>query len=172
LNKEVFFPYSLAYNSANLTVSLWVLPRAFFWPGDSNNPNSTIIRRYQYGYSNPNGQVWGIDFNSTSLSGFVLSSNQTSAFVVYNTPFTLNEWYHVVMSYDGSELKLYLNGNVVSTTNTNLILNALGNSGISVGVSNQANGYWQDANAIIDDIGLWNRALSQQEVTMFYNASH
>jgi hypothetical protein len=173
LNKEIYFPYSSSYNVNNLTVSVWVYPRAYFWTGDINNPNSVIIRRYQYGYSNPNGQVWGIDFNSNSVSGFILApssqNNQTSASVISNASLTLNQWHHIVMSYDGNVLTLYLDGVNVSSTNTNLTLNTAGNSGISVGVSNQANGYWNDADAIIDDIGIWNRALTQQEISNLHN---
>ncbi len=172
LNKEIYLPYSPNFNTSDLTVSVWVCPRSYYWPGDINNPNSSIITRFQYGYSNPNGQVWGIDFNANSFKGFILApstqNNQTSAVVISNTPLTLNQWHHIVMTYNGAVLKLYLNGNLVSSTNTTLTLNASGNSGISVGVSNQANGYWQDADAMIDDIGIWKRALTPCEIVSLY----
>jgi len=47
-------------------------------------------------------------------------------------------------------------------------LNTLGNSGISVGVSRQANGFWYQANADIDDIAIWNRALTAVEILKIY----
>jgi len=174
-NKLIYFPYSSSYNSNYLTVSAWIYPRSYFWQGNNGDPNSTIIRRFENGYSNPNGQTWGIDFNSTSVKGWILegatNNSQNSAVVTLNTPFNLNQWYHVAMTYDGNTLILYINGVVVATKTTNLSINTFSNSGISVGVSKQANGYWYDADAIIDDIGLWNTALSEQEITSLFNTS-
>jgi hypothetical protein len=50
-------------------------------------------------------------------------------------------------------------------------LNTVGNSGISIGCSNQANGYWYESDAKIDEFGFWNRALTPQEITNLYNAN-
>jgi hypothetical protein len=66
-----------------------------------------------------------------------------------------------------------LNGALVSeiAKPANFIFNTMGTSGISIGSSNQANGYWYESDAKIDDIGFWNRALTQQEINNLYNAS-
>ncbi|MEZ4876581.1 MAG: hypothetical protein R2805_03400 [Flavobacterium sp.] len=37
-----------------------------------------------------------------------------------------------------------------------------------MGDSNQANGNWYESDALIDDIGIWNRALTQEEITNLY----
>lgn len=172
-NKEIYIPYSSQFNSNQLSVSVWVYPRSYFDPANSNDKNSAIIRRCQGGYSNPNGQVWGIDFNDNYVRGFVLNSStnnsQISATAIYNVPLTLNYWHHIVMTFDGASVKLFINDTLVATTATTIVMNTLGTSGISIGVSNQANGWWYDSNAKIDDIGIWNRALTTQEVQNLYN---
>jgi hypothetical protein len=84
----------------------------------------------------------------------------------------LNQWYHAVFTYDNSFLKLYINGILVSQIATTIDINILSNSGISIGSSNQANGYWYESDSKIDDIGIWNRALSQDEITALYNGQN
>lgn len=173
-NNEIYVPYSSQFNSSNLTVSAWVYPRSYFDPANSNDKWSRFITRYQYGYSNPNGQVWGLDFNHNQTRGFVLAqssnTNQSNATVYSNSPLALNSWHHIVMTFDGSNLKLYIDNNLVANTSTTIVMNNVGTSGFSLGVSNQANGWWYDTDAKIDDIGIWNRALTQQEITNLYNS--
>ncbi len=75
-------------------------------------------------------------------------------------------WQHIVYSYDGNILRIYVNGNqIVSSsmpghTNSNCIL--FGDSFLSPGSRN--------FNGQIDDISLWNRVLTPQEITTLYNA--
>ncbi len=174
-NNEIYIPYSSQFNSSNLTVSAWVYPRSYFDPANSNDKISVIISRTQYGYSNPNGQVWVLDFNDIQTRGVILeaapNNSQSRAYATYNTPLTLNSWHHIVMTFDGSSLKLYIDNNLVANTSTTIVMNNEGTSGLSIGVSNQANGWWYDADAKIDDIGLWNRALTEQEVANLYTSN-
>jgi hypothetical protein len=144
----------------------------------TQNQGLTIIKRFQFGYSNPNGQTWGIDLpngTNTPLSTFVIqASNQNNqqSINAVGSQIDLNNWYNVVFTFNGQELKQYING-VLITSNSlaGFTLNTVGNSGISIGVSDQANGHWSPFGGKIDDIGLWNRALTQQEITNLYNAS-
>jgi hypothetical protein len=170
---EVYIPYNSILNSSNISVSIWVYPRSYYWTG--NPTASTIINRFQYGYSNPNGQVWGIEMNPTNLTAYILAAapNNSQAFATVQAPtLILNTWSNIVFTYDGSSLKLYVNGVLVNSTATSILLNTAGNSGISVGESNQANGYWQPTDGKIDDIGIWNRALTQQEITSLFNSQN
>ena len=170
-NDEIYIPYDDILNVNNITVSVWLNPRQYFWNGDSNNPNSTIINRFQYGYSNPNGETWGIVFSNSNLQAYIIDASNNSEIVSYGSQIALNTWHHIVFSYDGANLKLYLNGVLVNSVSTNIILNTTGNSGISIGESNQANGYWTHTDGIIDDIGIWDRALTEQEITNLYDDS-
>jgi hypothetical protein len=168
-NDEIYIPYNSILNVSNITVSAWIYPRTYFWSGNSNDPSSTIIRRFQYTYSNPSGGAWAIDYFADKIQAYVLDVNNNPLVVTYNTPLTLNEWANVSFTYDGSTLNLYLNGQLVSSNSGSIILNVSGNSGISIGESNQANGYWYYVDGVIDDIGIWNRALTQLEVSDLYN---
>ena len=171
-NDEIYIPYNSILNSSNISVSVWLYPRSYYWNG---NPNaSTIINRFEYGYSNPNGQTWGIGFNQNSIYAAIFeaapNNSQNNAVVNYANPLVLNTWNNIVFTYNGSLLNLYLNGILVGSTNTTLLLNTAGSSGISIGESNQANGFWHPTDGKIDDIGIWNRALTQPEITALYNS--
>jgi len=171
---EVYIPYNSILNSTNISVSVWVYPRSYYWSG---NPGpSAIIRRFEYGYSNPNGQTWGIDFNQSTLYAFILegasNNSQNNATVTHNTPLSLNTWHHIVFTYNGASLNLYLDGALVNSVSSTLPLNTAGNSGISIGESNQANGYWLPTDGKIDDIAIWNRALTSCEIVALYNGQN
>lgn len=171
-NNEIYIPDSPILDVTQITVSVWVFPRAYFWPGDSGNPNSTILNRYQYGYSNPNGQAWGIGFNQTSVTGSIIGSNGTGgANAVSNTPLALNQWSNIVLTYNSGTINLFVNGVLQASTPYNAAMNTSGSSGISIGVSNQANGYWQYTDGKIDDIGIWNRVLTSTEISGLQNTT-
>ena len=172
LSKEIYIPYKPTLNQEKISVSVWVNPKSYFWTGNSNDPNSAIVYRFENGYSNPNGQVWGIRYNANDFGAFILAAsstnNQQSSDLRQLTPLELGKWANITFTFDGSSFKLYYNGALVKETTTTLALNKLGNSGISVGVSRQANGFWYQADADIDDIAIWNRALTAVEILKIY----
>ena len=172
LSKEIYIPYKPTLNLQKISVSVWVNPKSYFWTGNSNDPNSAIVYRFENGYSNPNGQVWGIRYNASNFGAFILgassTNNQQSSDLRQSTPLELGKWANITFTFDGSSFKLYYNGALVKETTTTIALNTLGNSGISVGVSRQANGFWYLANADIDDLAIWNRALTAVEILKIY----
>jgi hypothetical protein len=84
---------------------------------------------------------------------------------------TLNSWTHILTTFENGTGKVYINGQLISTTNNLAALNVTGNSGISIGESNQANGYWWPTDGIIDDFAVWNRALTDQEISVLYGSN-
>ena len=168
---EIYIPYNALFNTSNLTVSVWVNRASSGY----TNQQHTIINRYQYGYSNPNGQTWQILAGSApncNISTVVIQAapNNSQAVIFHSGPnLELNNWTNIVLTFDGLSKKQYVNGVLVATVPANgLLLNTAGNSGISVGVSDQANGHWGPFDGKIDDIGIWNRALSACEVSALY----
>lgn len=172
LHQVINIPYNSNFNSTKLSVSIWFNPRSYHFSNIStNDKQSRLIGRFQYGYNNPNGQAWTLDLNNNQLKASILQASNTNNqnSISATSTILLNQWYHAVVTYDNSFLKLYVNGVLVSQTATTIDINILGNSGISIGSSNQANGYWYESDSKIDDVGIWNRALNQDEITALYN---
>ena len=78
---------------------------------------------------------------------------------------TLNTWTHVVAVYNGIDIKIYVN-DILKFTNP-----AIGNISASTGdltIGRCTFGFGHYAIGNIDDIGIWNRALTQCEVSDIY----
>jgi hypothetical protein len=99
-----------------------------------------------FGVHTPNG-------NFTAFSGVVPSQNV---------------WYNVVGTYDGSNVKIYIDGVLKATTgasgniNSNTELLMLGDAGYG--------GFSQFLNGYLDEVSIYNRGLTQSEVTSIYNS--
>jgi hypothetical protein len=118
---------------------------------------------FKIGYSQntvaAGGQKFGGSINSASGAGNV---NGTTAYTYPQTT-----WKHLVITYNNSQVKLYINGLLNATTNyTTPITNI--NSLIYFGRHVDAT-YSYFVNGQLDDIGIWNRALTTCEVTNLYS---
>ena len=103
-------------------------------------------------------KFWGT-INSASGSG---NANGTTSYAYPQTT-----WNHIVLTYNNSQIKLYVNGILNVTTNyTTPITNI--NSLIYFGRHTYAT-YPYFVNGKLDDIGIWNRALTTCEVTNLYS---
>ncbi len=78
--------------------------------------------------------------------------------------YLLNTWYHFALTYDGSSAKFYLNG--IHTNSKTLTLNT-SNSVFYIGA-----GAWTNTNyfnGLIDEVKIYNTALTAEEVKQDYN---
>ncbi len=176
---NIYIPYNPSFNFSDFTLSTWVNRAS---AGSAISPQAlSIIKRYQYGYNNPSGETWlltighGTSQNGALLYGTVVEQSLSPAPNFYaqsNQVIPLNLWCHVIMTYSQSTIKLYINNQLVgTTTDPSISINTIGNSGISIGLSEQANGQWEPFDGSIDDIGIWSRALTPQEISALYTAS-
>ena len=74
-----------------------------------------------------------------------------------------NKWTHVVGTYDGTKIQIYINGVLVATTINSGSISGF-NSSMMLGVYQSI--YWAGS---IDELYIYNRPLSQAEVTQLYN---
>jgi len=80
----------------------------------------------------------------------------------------LNSWQHLVMLYDGSHLKLFVNGNEELTSDYTGDIDSIGTP-VLVGKSGYEGGIF---NGIIDEVRIYNRALSDEEIKILYNLTY
>ncbi len=143
---------------SGLTISIWVMkagngcigPRFLeFWPG-SDGPGIS-----QWGWDNSNAAAFGC----ITSTGAIITSSFTAV--------SINTWTHLVYTNDGLFGRFYQDG---------VLINTIASSGNPILSGNAAFGRMNhpanDAfNGKLDDIGLWNRALSSCEVHQLYTAS-
>ena len=76
-----------------------------------------------------------------------------------------NQWYNIVYTHNGTVAKFYVNGFLVNTANRSGIVHLNGN----VAFVRMNHSAWDAFNGKLDDIGIWNRVLTQSEISNLYN---
>jgi Concanavalin A-like lectin/glucanases superfamily/SprB repeat/Secretion system C-terminal sorting domain len=112
----------------------------------------------------------GIGLEHNTKVSFTTSKGTTYSLLYANHTIQLNNWIHVVSVYNGTQKLIYING-VLSVTEpySSLLLSTtepfvIGDRGVTPsGPGNYFKGK-------LDDIGIWNRALTQLEITALYQA--
>lgn len=91
---------------------------------------------------------------------FVVSINNVQQKLASATALNANTWYHVAATYDGSNMKIYINGILDATKAQTGSVNSTGafNVGYLYNTSRNFNGK-------IDEVRVWKRALSQTEIS-------
>ena len=142
--------------SAGFTLSFWSLksgagcvsPRLIeFWPGND-------IAGY-FGIAQDPG--------ANPVITKQITSSSTIGYLSFNYEAN-NVWAHYVYTNDGSNIRMYQNGLLISTTPSIGSISLASNASFGR-MNHPANDAHEGK---LDDIGIWNRALTQQEVTNLY----
>jgi hypothetical protein len=143
-----------------ITISAWIL-----MDGGYNNPR--IIQFGNYVNSGYSLFVNGDSNVSRTLTGLI--TNVGGLGVGLSSELNSLVWNHVcfVANSNGSG-KLYINGVIVSTVDGTVPNNVSYIGALNIGrMDHPAYDAWGGK---LDDIGIWNRALTQQEITTMYNS--
>jgi hypothetical protein len=149
--------------TSQITVELW-----------ANLTNASVNQHFialQYGGLTENSYVmYYIPPYVRTIIG-----NGSQNMISYLASLTAGSWYYLVQTYDGSNQRLYINGNfAASNPCTGNILYNSQNDNLLIG-SDYYTGYSQGLNAFLNgkltSTKIYNRALSQQEILQNYNAT-
>lgn len=113
----------------------------------------------------------GIEFRVDDDSTLQLVCGLATDWSHSTTTFKLldNTWYNVIATSDNSNVKIYVNSQQIASYSISNFTNNTSN--LLFGTRNPfaSNGGWYTGK--IDDIGIWNRALSQVEISNLYNSN-
>ncbi len=140
----------------NFTVATWVKGIATPASGDSSGPV----------HKEKNFQVvW--DHNNSTFRGAAALSVGGSWYAAKFSTLNADTWYYLVATYDGETLNAYTDG-VLTTSNTSPSGDASAETKpLVLGKHAAVSNYWPGT---IDDVRIYNRALSAGEVLKLYNA--
>ncbi|TAN34008.1 LamG domain-containing protein [Patescibacteria group bacterium] len=148
------------FGTGNFSLSTWVKINALgnnYVFIDKYNSNSDGERGFflmKYGTSPNDTMCFAIDSGGCSLNGTI--------------PLKVNTWYHVAAVRNGANAYVYINGVQDGTVGGQATKNASSNSNLNIGTYNNGTSV---TNGSIDDVRIYNRALSAAEVKQLYNSA-
>lgn len=155
--------------STKLSISLWV-------NFDSVDPSAqSLVSKFDH---DTNNESYALVMNNTDhqldfwadADGVPLSSTSPTLSAAKVWPFSpvVGQWYHIVVSYSNGDAQLYIN----DVEQTSPVMNALDSSiynsiaPFEVGDIPLAA---RESNLKLDELGVWNQALTKNEVKKLYN---
>jgi hypothetical protein len=119
------------------------------------------------------GFSFGIHRTSTAFNIHVrrVSSDQSTAHFANFSDYN-NEWVNIAVTYDGTNttgLKFYFNGQEIARNGDITTFNTSNETTLIGDFGSDPSGYPNDFAGNIDEVGIWNRALTGSEILDLYN---
>ena len=132
-----------------------ILTKIFFDPNQGNNPSRGYTLEQDF-YGNG---------TASFTEAFYASGGYTGSYIG-STPVNTSEWIHIALVIDGKDWRFYHN-NVLINNQTSSSFDILddGSKG-NLTIGSYGGGFLFDGN--IDDVIIYNRALSTQEIQQIY----
>jgi hypothetical protein len=148
-------------NADSYSISVW------YQTTDSTKQYQVILNSYPHGYI-------GVAHNYVSLNNTSAGIGNGTWFSVTgsNWPtFNLVNWHNVIVVKSTIDFTFYQDGILVFTTPISPSFNSGSFTNLNVGASSINGGIncYETFKGKIDDVGIWNRALTQQEISDLYN---
>lgn len=166
-------PNNNTLNPGSITISAWINSNA-----DATNIQSgvkaIVTKWYQQINCNNLGDNYNVQLsflnNQSVLVGSTIANNQVSNYITSQTNLIgLSTWRHIVFIHDiNNGQQLFIDGIQINSNTINGSLCTTLND-LLFGADNFNGSIWRFFNGKLDDIGIWNRALTQQEITDMYN---
>jgi len=140
--------------TTQVTVEAWVYPRAY--TSNVGHDAHIISRCNEMG-----GHVYVLASFANGKVNYDVNPSHTYHSSVATLP--LYAWTHLAMTYDGAYVRLYINGEFDSSYAKSSPIYTTSNW-LAIGCKRWSGGIYAHFNGIIDDVRIYNRALSRQEI--------
>jgi uncharacterized protein (TIGR03437 family) len=176
---EVVIPNSASLNPQQFTFEGWVNPTQLDGGVDlilNKEDEPFTIFHYELGIRGNSGSGGTIPVGNLAfaLNGVAGLPNDFNGWVNGGGAVPLNTWTHVALAFDGTSARTYLNG-VLARSVEGLSGSLITSTG-PLKIGSRSNSLITQApqdrfNGLIDELSLYNRALSDQEIQAIFNAN-
>lgn len=163
INNYIALPASSALNPPQFTASAWV-NLSQYYPRNGQQ-GALILSAY-------NGNLGGyfLFVDSDGKPDLRLHSSNYSADAHSDTAIATSTWNHVVGTYDGDTWKIFVNGQLHGSQTLNISFNYWSGVSPTIGSASWYSGDY--LSGAVDDVRIYNRALSASEVILLYNTEN
>jgi PKD repeat protein/glucose/arabinose dehydrogenase len=158
-SQYVNVPYVAALNPAQFTVEAWA-----YVTGGQGTYRSLVTSR---------------DYSTNNARGYVIYAAQDNTWqlwngagsgwgIAYGPPVTLNQWTHLVGTYDGTTMRLYVNGTLVASTPSGFVQNTQRPLWIATGRTESTPTFYLPGR--VDEVAIYGSALAEARVQAHYAA--
>ena len=111
-------------------------------------------------------RIFGVRLDDGAIYCEIGASSYKGFYQTGSKDYTDNEWHHTSLIYDGAKCKLYIDGAFNAEVNATGALNMSGSYTDRLLIGGTGFYYFH---GLIDDVRIYNRALSSNEVSTIYN---
>jgi hypothetical protein len=156
-------------NTSLSTLSQWTVSVWHYYTGQNTGSSPCIVTEVYPGSTNKINFIIGngSDTNPDLQTGFY-----NDGWWLTNNGYTLtaNTWYHIVGTYDGSTLNLYVNNTLINTT-FGIPYNSLSSQGGIYLMSRWDNVPTELWDGYLSTVGIYNKPLSAGQVSSIWNTT-
>ena len=147
---------------AVVTISQWIYPTA---AGSSGGDLATLWKGH---IGSSTDQSYGFLWGDTQYVTFRIGGTASYDQLLSSEPLSLNQWTHVLGTYDGSGLRLYINGVLDDSKSTSITSLKDTSQNLFIGAS-YTTAPFKFFTGLIDETKIWNYPLTAQQVRDVYN---
>jgi hypothetical protein len=151
---KVVVPYSEELNSQQYSIMFWIKPKL---DESTTNPNGTGILSLKGKYGKKRGYYFIITDDKKIRFRHGNESEWISIKSIEEVGY--NQWIHLASTFDGEKAAFYINGELINSIQSEYSLN--NQEDLIIGYINQNYDYFK---GYIEEISLWDRALSSEEI--------
>ncbi|MCB1060679.1 MAG: hypothetical protein KDB65_10630 [Calditrichaeota bacterium] len=157
----------LTMTGRNITMSAWVNMLTVPLSGDSQ----TVFGKWKGGGAGSGDRAYRLGVVGRGSGQYVFnlvlsSDSENRNNCVSTTACNDSTWYHVAATYDGSYMRIYVDGAITDSVAYSSGIVAQQNAYFTIGSSHL--GVWIMGKSYVDEIGLWQRALTSLEIEALY----
>jgi hypothetical protein len=166
MNDYIEVQNSSDFNLLNFSISIWIQNNSLATDTPTFIINKGCIPDGVFTSTEMSFRIYAHDANGQYISDIWCPNRNFLAGPNYNS-----NWFHLSMTYDGTTMSLYVDGVLIeSISQTGQLSN--NEYSMLIGARNfldcALDSYFDGR---LDDIGIWNRALTQEEITDLFNAN-
>ncbi|MGB0851104.1 MAG: LamG-like jellyroll fold domain-containing protein [Bacteroidia bacterium] len=158
--KDLQVPYNAALNpSTNISVEAWIYPMTY----GPQSWRNTIVSTDSW--TQPGGeQGYVLRCGAGGILSFNFAINPTGWREALSTStMALNKWHHVVGTYDGSTIKVYINGQLDGSFTYSGTIKTTTSNSLKIGSLSDPS-QSREFDGHIDEVRIWNITLSESQI--------